>query len=130
MFTSLFVCVWSGYMQGSLEVHWADVALSMETAYSLLLGNTVPLHQYHVFAHLCRFGYVVRRHSNRYVSTHRCRSLHFPNCCSNRSAFQLCALSRSLAPTCSHVRWDFFAALEQLPFSSFLQKKLYIANVL
>jgi len=71
------VCVWSGYMQGSLEVYWADVALSMETAYSLLLGNTVPPHQYHVFAHLCRFGYIIRRHSNRYVDVHFCHLCFF-----------------------------------------------------
>lgn len=49
--------------EGSLEVYWADVALSIETAYSLLLGDSVPLHHYHVFAHLCRYGYIVRRHS-------------------------------------------------------------------
>jgi len=62
----VFVCVWSDCIQGSLEVYWSGVALSMETAYSLLLGDTIPLHLYHVFAHLCRFGYIVHRHSNRY----------------------------------------------------------------
>ena len=68
MYISVSNCVWSGYIQGSLEVYWAGVVLSMETAYSLLLGSTVPLHRYHVFAHLCRLGYIVRRHSNRYSS--------------------------------------------------------------
>ena len=63
----LFACVWSVGVQGSLEVYWADVALSMETAYSLLLGDSVPIHHYHVFAHLCRYGYIVRRHSAGYV---------------------------------------------------------------
>ena len=52
-------------VQGSLEVYWSGVALSVQTAYSLLLGDTVPLHLYHVFAHLCRFGYIVQRHSNK-----------------------------------------------------------------
>lgn len=50
--------------EGAMEVYWADVALSIETAYSLLLGDSIPLHQFHVFAHLCRYGYVVRRHSD------------------------------------------------------------------
>jgi len=55
-------------MQGSLEVYWSAVALSMQTAYSVLLRDSVPVHHYHVFAHLCRFGYIVRRRSTRYLS--------------------------------------------------------------
>jgi len=74
-------------IQGSMEVYWAGVALSMETAYSLLLGDSVPVHHYHVFAHLCRLGYIVCRHSDKYVlcyssaavlvETKYCKTLNF-----------------------------------------------------
>lgn len=51
--------------QGSLEVSFGGVPLSIQRAYAVLLGSLVPIHHYHTFAHLCRYGYIVRRHSDQ-----------------------------------------------------------------
>lgn len=47
--------------EGVMEVYRGGVPLSVEEAYSVLLGSNVPLEHYQAFAHLCRLGYIVQR---------------------------------------------------------------------
>ena len=55
------------YSQGSIWLHYKGVALSMQEAYGVILGDEVSMEQYHVFAHFTRLGYTLRRYAGPYV---------------------------------------------------------------
>jgi tRNA-splicing endonuclease subunit Sen54 len=55
--------------EGSMEVYFGGVPLSLQKAYTVLLANVMPMCHYQAYAHLCRYGYIVQRHSCRFHST-------------------------------------------------------------
>ncbi len=52
-----------------MEIYNGGMPLSLQEAYPTLLGaGRVPVEHYQVYAHLSRFGFIVRRHLGRYVN--------------------------------------------------------------
>lgn len=56
------------YLQNCLQLTYNDVTVSIQQAYSLLIGDSISLVQYKVYASLARLGYKVYRYSNCLVS--------------------------------------------------------------
>ena len=75
-------------LQGVLEIYHGGVPLSLQQAYGILLAcGDLRVDQYQVYAHLCRLGYIVRRHVAVYVDTTHLFSL------VNRLQAECCHLS-------------------------------------
>ncbi|XP_045212212.2 tRNA-splicing endonuclease subunit Sen54-like [Mercenaria mercenaria] len=54
---------------GVLEMWYQGLPVSIQEAYSTLIGEKLQLEYYQVYAHLRRIGYVVLRHQGRYAFT-------------------------------------------------------------
>ncbi|XP_060575614.1 tRNA-splicing endonuclease subunit Sen54-like [Ruditapes philippinarum] len=54
---------------GVLEIWYLGLPLSIQEAYSTLIGDKIQLEYYQVYSHLRRIGYVVLRHQGRYDFT-------------------------------------------------------------
>ncbi|ELT91160.1 hypothetical protein CAPTEDRAFT_229033 [Capitella teleta] len=49
--------------EGVVEIYHGEVPLSLQQAYGMFLNcSTLPPERYQVYSHLCRLGYIVRRH--------------------------------------------------------------------
>ncbi|XP_051571593.1 tRNA-splicing endonuclease subunit Sen54-like [Myxocyprinus asiaticus] len=67
---------------GNVQVFYRDLPLSIQEGYECFLScDTITLHQYQVFGHLKRLGYVVNRFDPSSVPSHYERQLNLPASC-------------------------------------------------
>jgi tRNA-splicing endonuclease subunit Sen54 len=65
LFLYKFAILSTFILQGVLEIWYLGLPLSIQEAYSTLIGDKIQLEYYQVYSHLRRIGYVVMRHQGR-----------------------------------------------------------------